>query len=171
MKANNHIYVFILACLVFAWASILIADGEKSGEQINWEVISNGGTDASSTNYRLEGTASQAAVGESFSDNYRLKHGFWQIFNSSTLPCQGRCGNVNGDEDVNISDAVYIINYVFIFGSPEPLPVLACADVNSDADVNVSDAVYAINFVFVFGSPAPGDCSPGLWPGGDCCPF
>jgi hypothetical protein len=83
----------------------------------------------------------------------------------------GNCLVVHLNASVNVSDAVYIINYVFIMGSPEPLPVKACGDANSDASVNVSDAVYIINYVFILGSPAPSDCNPGSWPGGDCCPF
>jgi uncharacterized protein (TIGR02145 family) len=64
------------------------------------------------------------------------------------------CGDANADEIVNVSDAVYMINYVFIFGSPAPDP-LCTGDANYDSDVNVSDAVYLINYVFVFGSPPP----------------
>jgi hypothetical protein len=64
-------------------------------------------------------------------------------------------GDANADGLVNVSDAVYIINYVFIGGDP-PTP-LAAGNVNCDDNVNVSDAVYIINYVFVNG-PAPGDC-------------
>ena len=62
-----------------------------------------------------------------------------------------KCGDANGDELVNVSDAVYIINYVFSGGlAPEPLE---SGDVNCDSRVNVSDAVYVINFVFSGGMP------------------
>jgi len=64
------------------------------------------------------------------------------------------CGDADGDGAVNVSDAVYIINFVFISGSPAPDPIEA-ADVNCDLTVNVSDAVYLINYVFISGSPAP----------------
>jgi hypothetical protein len=85
--------------------------------------------------------------------------------------CQGKCGDANGDGPVNVSDAVWVINYVFI-GGPEPFPVLACGDANTDGAVNVSDAVYIIEYTFQ-GGPDPGDCSPGAWggQGGNCCPF
>lgn len=72
-----------------------------------------------------------------------------------------QCGNANGDDDVNVSDAVFIINYVFI-GGAEPVPY-AIADVNCDGEVNVSDAVWLINFVFVGGNDpcdTNGDMSP-----------
>ena len=63
------------------------------------------------------------------------------------------CGDADASESVNVSDAVYIINYVFNAGSPAPNP-LESGDVNCDELVNVSDAVYIINYVFS-GGPAP----------------
>jgi len=73
----------------------------------------------------------------------------------------GMCGDVNYDAYSNLSDAVCIVNYVFIDGPP-PYPNYACGDVNEDFTVNVSDAIYIINFVFMGGSP-PGDCAPEHW--------
>jgi hypothetical protein len=61
------------------------------------------------------------------------------------------CADANSDGTVNVSDAVWIINYVFVGGDP-PDP-LASGDANCDDTVNVSDAVYIINYVFVGGSP------------------
>jgi len=76
------------------------------------------------------------------------------------------CGDANGDSDVNVSDAVYIINYVFVGGDPpDPLEI---ADCNCDTDVNVSDAVYIINYVFVGGNE-PCDINPPS-PNGDEIP-
>ena len=93
----------------------------------------------------------------------------WSFFEG--IPCLGVCGDANLDTKVNVSDAVYLINYVFSGGS-EPQPVKACGDTNSDAKVNVSDAVFLINYVFSGGN-APTTCSPGSWTedGGDCCEF
>jgi hypothetical protein len=59
------------------------------------------------------------------------------------------CGDASGDEDVNVSDAVSIINYIFAGGNP-PDPFEA-GDVNCDGEVNVSDSVYIINYVFTGG--------------------
>jgi hypothetical protein len=64
-------------------------------------------------------------------------------------------GDANGDAMINVSDAVYIINYVFVAG-PAPQP-LESADGNCDGDVNVSDAVFLINHVFT-GGPGPDNC-------------
>jgi len=98
---------------------------------------------------------------------------YMDITENPTISCLGECGDANNDLTVNVSDAVYVINYVFVSGSSEPQPVLACGDANTDATVNVSDAVYIINYVFVSGSPPPGNCSPGSpnWHNGDCCIF
>ncbi len=166
----KKIYYIVLLIGAIALVSA-VADDPKAGEEINWQVLSSGGTEGSSTNYGLKGTVSQTAVDEGSSTNYKLKHGFWQVFATSGGPCQGECGDANFDLSVNISDAVWIINYVFIGGS-EPQPVLACGDANSDDFVNVSDAVWLINYVFIGGDP-PGNCSSGSpnWYNGDCCPF
>jgi hypothetical protein len=87
--------------------------------------------------------------------------------------CQGKCGDANNDWSVGVSDAINLLNYVFIIGSTPPRPVYACGDANGDCKVNLSDALYIINYVFIIGSPPPGDCCAGAWEGqgGDCCPF
>ena len=73
------------------------------------------------------------------------------------------CGDANADSSVNVSDAVYIINYVFSGGNaPDPLE---SGDTNCDLSVNVSDAVYLINYVFSGGN-MPCDPDGDLMP--DC---
>ncbi|MCK5126185.1 MAG: M6 family metalloprotease domain-containing protein [candidate division Zixibacteria bacterium] len=62
------------------------------------------------------------------------------------------CGDANGDETVNVGDAVHIINYAFK-GGPAPDPI-AAGDANCDETCNVGDAVYIINYAFK-GGPAP----------------
>jgi len=84
-------------------------------------------------------------------------------------PCQGTCGDANGDGSVDISDADYLINIAF-GGGPAPLPTVACGDANTDASVDASDSVYIINFIFA-GGPSPGNCSPGSWGNDNCCRY
>ena len=62
------------------------------------------------------------------------------------------CGDANGDEEVNVGDAVYLISYAFRDG-PAPSSFEA-ADANGDGDVNVADAVFLISYAFRDG-PAP----------------
>jgi hypothetical protein len=62
-------------------------------------------------------------------------------------------GDVNGDGQINTSDVVYLINYLYIDG-PAPVP-LEAGDTNSDGQLNIIDVVYLINFLFI-GGPPPG---------------
>ncbi len=77
---------------------------------------------------------------------------FYDAVNSGIHICEHLLGDANKDGLLNVSDAVYIINYVFVSGSPAPTPLMI-ADANCDAAVNVSDAVYIVNYVFVDGPP------------------
>ncbi len=74
--------------------------------------------------------------------------------------CQCLCipGNANGDGAINISDAVYLIAYIFASGLP-PAPYAICSgDANCDCSVNISDAVYLIAYIFASGT-APCNCA------------
>ncbi|MCK5126000.1 MAG: S8 family serine peptidase [candidate division Zixibacteria bacterium] len=65
-------------------------------------------------------------------------------------------GDANGDSQVNVGDAVHIINYVFRGGWPPiDYPQIYAGDANADLNVNVGDAVYIINYVFRGGPPPP----------------
>ena len=62
------------------------------------------------------------------------------------------CGDANSSGAVSISDAVYLIAYIFA-GGPAPDP-LAAADANCSGGVSISDVVYLIAYIFA-GGPAP----------------
>ena len=75
--------------------------------------------------------------------------------------CDCMPGDANGDNNINVADAVYIINRVFKSGpAPKPYP-LCSGDANCDCMVNVADAVYLINRVFKGGPPSC-DCQTWL---------
>jgi parallel beta-helix repeat protein len=64
-------------------------------------------------------------------------------------------GNANADEGsatLNIADAVFLVNYVFL-GGEAPCP-LGSSEVNCDGSVDVADIVYLLNYLFNSG-PAP----------------
>jgi hypothetical protein len=69
------------------------------------------------------------------------------------------CGDADSDCSwlVNVSDAVYVIAYIFA-GGPPPNPFLA-GDVNCDEVVNISDVVYLIAFIFDGGPEPCADCT------------
>ncbi len=61
-------------------------------------------------------------------------------------------GDADGNGMVNISDAVYLIGYIFS-GGPAPSPLFA-GDADCSGIITVSDAVYLISYIFS-GGPAP----------------
>ena len=67
-------------------------------------------------------------------------------------------GDVNFDEDRNISDAIVVLSYLFLGGSVPGC--LDAADTDDTGRLDLSDAVYLLNFLFLGGAtpPEPGDC-------------
>lgn len=76
----------------------------------------------------------------------------------------GKRGDTNNDESVNMSDIIYLSNYLFSGGDAPPC--MNQADANDDGAVNNADPAYLSNWLFGSGSPppAPGpvnaDCDP-----------
>ncbi len=66
------------------------------------------------------------------------------------------CGDANGSGAINISDVVYLINYIFSGGNP-PNP-LESGDANCSGLVNISDAVYLVNYIFSGGAAPCAAC-------------
>jgi cytochrome c peroxidase len=60
-------------------------------------------------------------------------------------------GRVTDDPNVNIADAVFILNYLLRGGS-EPRPMVA-ADTNHDARIDLADPIYLLRFLFHDGAP------------------
>jgi len=61
------------------------------------------------------------------------------------------CGDADQSGQVDISDAVYLIAYIF-GGGPVPIP-LTVGDTDCSEEVDISDAVYLISFIFSGGPP------------------
>ena len=62
-------------------------------------------------------------------------------------------GDSNQDGDLDVSDAIFALNYLFV-GGAEP-PCLAAADVNGTGFVDLSDSIYLLSFIFIGGPPPP----------------
>jgi hypothetical protein len=68
-----------------------------------------------------------------------------------------RRGDPNSDGAINITDGIYILNFLFLGGPP---PTCAeAANPNDDKSVNITDGIYILNFLFL-GGPAP--VAPGV---------
>lgn len=75
---------------------------------------------------------------------------FWYFSDRVTV-----CGDANSDGTLAVSDAIWILNFVFANGEAPSYP--PAANVNCDNQINVSDAVTLINYIFG-GGEAPCDC-------------
>lgn len=64
------------------------------------------------------------------------------------------CGDVNDDDDINILDITYLINYLYKEGPAPSVP--EAADVDNSGEINILDITYIISFLYKEG-PEP-DC-------------
>lgn len=79
------------------------------------------------------------------------EYGDWSGLASFCVPHAYVCGDANADAQVDVGDAVFVINYVFTHGpAPEPM---AAGDAGCDGRINIGDAVYLINYVYRSGEP------------------
>ena len=141
----------IILLLLFA---VGMAD-PNTGEQINWQVVSSGGARGTSTNYILNGTVGQTAVGTGSSANYGLNQGYWQTFD--TPGCCVLRGDVALPKDgaVLVNDIVSLVNYIFKGGTaPTCIDEGDCA-VPLDGAILVNDIVSLVNYIFKGGATPP----------------
>ncbi|MCK4656341.1 MAG: dockerin type I repeat-containing protein, partial [candidate division Zixibacteria bacterium] len=66
------------------------------------------------------------------------------------------CGDTDQSGEVDIDDAVFLINYVFA-GGPAPEPMEA-GDADCSGDVDIDDIVYLIAYIFSGGPEACEGC-------------
>jgi hypothetical protein len=71
---------------------------------------------------------------------------------TTTIQVIALIGDADNSGAIDISDAVYIVSYIFIDGSA-PVP-LEAGDSNCDSACDISDVVYLLAFIFQ-GGPAP----------------
>jgi hypothetical protein len=69
------------------------------------------------------------------------------------------CGDVTGDDIINVGDVVFLITYLYRGGSP-PDP-LCVGDVNYDGIINIGDVVYLVTYLYRSGSPPNPNCCNG----------
>lgn len=139
-----------LVLLVFFSTSTVGGEAFAAGEQLKWQVVSGGGTNnGTSSSFKLSSTVGQTAAGPGASGTYKLNQGFWQNFSAAGV-CF--CGDADNNSMITISDAVYLITYIFA-GGPAPNPI-CLGDADGNNLVSISDVVYLINYIFA-GGPAP----------------
>ncbi len=70
-------------------------------------------------------------------------------------------GDCNDSGSINVTDVIYLNNYLFA-GGPAP-PCWDQGDVDDNYSINITDSIYLSNWLFNGGPPPPG-------PNGDYCP-
>jgi hypothetical protein len=125
----------ILGPYIITFVEDLTKGGDKAPVDLYAGIIKTDGTQSATV---VAGDMSKGRE-ELYVYDYNIEEGYHYLN-----------GDANRDEDVNVGDAVFLINYVFKNG-PAPYPELA-GDANCDHDTNIGDAVYIINFVFKGGN-------------------
>jgi hypothetical protein len=67
-------------------------------------------------------------------------------------------GDCSPDLQLNIADAVKVLNFLFIGGGGDPACLAAC-DSDASGALNITDGIYVLGFLFL-GGPAPPDPGP-----------
>jgi len=78
------------------------------------------------------------------------------VFDRMVLETELRCGDVNGDGSIDLSDVIYSANYLLKSGDPPPCPIYR-PNANGDDVINLSDVIYTANYYLKGGDP-PHDC-------------
>ncbi len=89
-----------------------------------------------------------------FSDlttNVLAARSLWRCINGTFY------GDADADCHVDISDAVFLVDYIFNGGPAPSKPKLA--DVNGDCEINLADIVYLINYIFGGGAAPLEGCA------------
>jgi hypothetical protein len=135
------------------------ATSPEAGEQINWQVISSGGTEGISTGYILSGTVGETAGGVGESDNYGLRHGFWQDFGAGGGCCGlytgGYTGNCNCSTDglITLNDITLLIDNVYITKAALCCPENGNTNGSTDGLVTLNDITVLIDHVYITKGP------------------
>ncbi len=66
-------------------------------------------------------------------------------------------GDANYSHDVNLSDAVFLVGYIFLNGAKPYKPQLA--DANGDCVIDIADVVYLVQYIFADGAAPVTGCA------------
>jgi hypothetical protein len=95
------------------------------------------------------------------SQEFWLEVTYWiTVEEDAEEPPRFRRGDANSDGNVDVSDAVFILQWLFSGGGPPSCP--DAADGNDSGGIDLSDAVYILSSLFLGGCRLP-------WPGPEAC--
>ena len=74
-------------------------------------------------------------------------------------------GDIDGNDSVGIGDAITLLMWMFISGSPA-IPCQEAADLNDDGKLQLQDAIHLLSWLFASG-PSPAQPHPDAGPDPD----
>ena len=132
----------------------------RAGEEVNWQVIASGGGTSTLGSMILASTVGQTVAGQSTIGDMVLNSGFQQNFEEGggcCIPPMRGDVDYDGAELIDISDLLYLIDFMFQSG---PAPVCfeeADIDASGSEPLDISDLIYLIDYMFRDG-PEPPAC-------------
>ena len=84
MKNKLMKFNFKILCVVLLFSNSLLF----AQFQIKKQIIANGGSKSSSTNFKMQGTVNEVFIGNSSSNNSTAKAGFWNYYFDAFLQRQ-----------------------------------------------------------------------------------
>jgi hypothetical protein len=70
------------------------------------------------------------------------------------LPRSFLRADANGDREVAMSDAVFLLEWLFLPDGDDP-PCMKAADSDDDGALTMADAIYTLRYLYIPGSPEP----------------
>jgi hypothetical protein len=139
---------------------VIVAKLSSSGNSLIYSTYLGGGDYDFGSSIAIDGNGNAYVTGGTDSYDFPIENAYQAtspdmrdaFVTKLTRTPKYPCGDVNTDEQVDLLDAVFLINYIFVGGSaPQSL---ALADVNCSGSINIADLVLLINYIFRSG-PAP----------------
>jgi len=145
-------------------SDVFVTKLSSTGNNLIYSTYFGGGSGDGGIGIAVDGSRNAYVTGWTVSSNFPTLNPYQSTYqgNGDTFVTKFSnfpafvCGDANGDAAVDISDAVYLIAYIFSGGSA-PSPLLA-GDANCDSTVDISDAVYLIAYIFSGGAPPCAGC-------------
>ena len=132
---------------------LFIAVGSEA--QVQWCVISSGGTKMLSENFSMLATVDHSIIGVVSGHQYSIEQGFW----CSTC-CRGKVGDANnsGLDEPTIGDVSTMIDALFISENCSLFSCFAEADINQSGGwvpscihITIGDISLLIDYLFIAG--------------------
>ncbi len=142
--------------------SVVTSDGGpiKSGSVVTAPYSGGSDTTAADGTFSLPSQPAGRYTIRASRGGYETRSSVYEVFGARNLaivldPAPYVDGDVDHSGEVDISDVVYLISFIFSGGSA-PVPWSAALHIDSGAGVDISDVVYLIAYIFEEGYPPGG---------------